>query len=90
MERRDRSLKILNELIYIDSLDSYEKADSLVRWAENYLSDNFISELDLEIDDVKKLKELFFKNINFLIKQKDEARGEIANLQKMKKFLKNN
>lgn len=37
MERRDWSIKLLKELIYIDSLESYDKADSLVSWySENF------------------------------------------------------
>ena len=40
MERRNWSLKALGELIYIDSLDSFEKADALVRWNDDYLKEN--------------------------------------------------
>lgn len=89
MERRDWSLKALSELTYIDSLDSYEKADGLVRWFKNYLSENKIEDFDLEMDDLKKLQELFFKNLNFLKKHKEETRQELINIKKMQKFLKN-
>ena len=65
MERRNRSLKALNELIYIDSLDSFEKGDALVNWYNDYLSENLIEEFDLELKDLKTLEELFFRNINF-------------------------
>lgn len=89
MERRDWSLKALSELIYIDSLESFEKADALVNWHKNYLTDDSIENFDLELNDLKKLEELFFKNINFLKKHKEETRQELIKIQKMKKFLKN-
>lgn len=89
MERRDRSLKALSELVYIDSLDSYEKADSLVKWYGDYLTNDSISNFDLELKDLEKLQELFFKNINFLKSQREETRLELVKIQKMKRFLKN-
>ena len=89
MERRDRSLKALKELTYIDSLDSFEKADALVRWFDTYLKDDSIENFDLELDDLKRLEELFFKNINFLKNHKEETRQELVKMQKMKRFLKN-
>lgn len=89
MERRDWSLKALSELIYIDSLESFEKADALVKWYKNYLTDDSIENFDLELIDLKKLEELFFKNINFLKKHKEETRQELIKIQKIKKFLKN-
>ncbi|GGD38529.1 hypothetical protein GCM10012288_10700 [Malaciobacter pacificus] len=89
MERRDWSLKALSELNYIDSLESFEKADALVRWYNNYLTDNSINDFDLEIEDLKKLQELFFKNINFLKDHKEETRQELVNIKKMQQFLKN-
>lgn len=89
MERRDRSLKALKELIYIDSLDSFEKADAIVRWFDDYLKDDSIENFDLELDDLKRLEELFFKSINFLKNHKEETRQELIKMQKMKRFLKN-
>lgn len=89
MERRDRSIKALGELVYIDSLDSFEKADALVRWYKDYLTESSIEDFDLELSDLKKLEELFFKNINFLKKHKEETRQELIKIQKMKRFLKN-
>lgn len=88
MERRDRSLKALEELIYIDSLESYTKADALVLWYDEYLKDDKIENFQLEIEDLKYLEELFFKNIEFLKTQKEEARKELSKVQKMKRFLK--
>ena len=89
MERRNRSLKALSELRYVDSLDSYEKADGLVRWFKEYLTNEKIEDFDLELEDLKKLQELFYKNIKFLKKQKDETKEELANIRKVQKFLKN-
>ena len=89
MERRDRSLKALKELTYVDSLDSYEKADAIVRWFDTYLKDDSIENFDLELDDLKRLEELFFKNINFLKNHKEETRQELVKMQKMKRFLNN-
>jgi hypothetical protein len=89
MERRNRSLKALKELTYIDSLDSFAKADALVKWFDDYLKDDSIENFDLELDDLKRLEELFFKNINFLKNHKEDTRQELVKMQKMKRFLKN-
>jgi len=59
MERRDWSLKALSELIYIDSLESFEKADALVKWHKNYLTDDSIENFDLELVDLKNLRNFF-------------------------------
>jgi hypothetical protein len=88
MERRNRSLKALNELNYIDSLDSFAKADALVKWYTEYLTNDAIEDFDLELSDFKQLKELFFKNIKFLKKHAEETRLELVQIQKMKRFLK--
>jgi hypothetical protein len=53
------------------------------------LTDNSINDFDLEIEDLKKLQELFFKNINFLKDHKEETRQELVNIKKMQQFLKN-
>ena len=89
MERRNRSLKALKELIYIDSLDSFAKADAMVRWFDSYLKDDSIENFDLELNDLKKLEELFFKSINFLKNHKEETRQELIKMQKLKRFLIN-
>ena len=88
MERRDWSLKALSELTRIDSLDSFEKADALVKWFNDYLGENQITDFDLEHDDLLKLSELFYKNIKFLKNQKDIALDEIKRINKTKEFLK--
>lgn len=89
MERRDWSLKILSELNYIDSLDSYEKADALVIWYNEYFTNNKIEDLDLEHKDLLFLEELFYRNLNFMKTQQEIAKKDLNNLKKMKSFLKN-
>lgn len=88
MERRNWSLKALNELVYIDSLDSFAKADALVKWYNDYFTNDSIADFDLELEDLKRLEELFFMNINFLKVQKEEIRLELVKMQKVKRFLK--
>ena len=88
MERRNRSLNALKELVYVDSLDSVAKADALVKWQADYLANDSIEDFDLELSELKQLKELFFKNINFLKNHTEETRLELIRIQKMKRFLK--
>lgn len=89
MERRDRSLKALEELNYLDSLDTEERAQALVRWNNKYLIETKIIDFDLEQDDLLKLSELFYKNINFLKNHKEELRQSMVENRKMKRFLNN-
>jgi len=88
MERRNRSLKALKELIYIDSLDSDLKAQSLEKWVEEYLSKSSIEEFDLELSNLQKLSELFYKNINFLKQHNKDMKHQIDNYKKIREFLK--
>ena len=87
MERRDRALKVLEELVYIDSLDSYDRADALVSWHKKYLTDTKISDFDLELKELKKLSELFYKNLKFLKEHKEQVRNDMTSNRKMQKFL---
>ena len=87
MERRNRSLKALKELIYIDSLDSYQRANALVKWYEKYLGDEDISNFDLEVDDLKRLQELFYKSIEFLKVHKEKTRKDMVENRKVRKFI---
>lgn len=89
MERRDWSLKALDELNYIDSLDSEERAQALVRWNNKYLTEAKITDFDLEQNDLLKLSELFYKNIDFLKKHKEDVRKSMVENRKMKRFLNN-
>ena len=61
----------------------------LVRWNDDYLKENSIEDFDLELEDLKRLEELFFKNLNFLKNHKEDTRLELIRIQKMKRFLKN-
>lgn len=89
MERRNRSLKALEKLIYIDSLDTYEKADALVLWHNKYLLNEEITNFDLEQEDLKVLFELFYKNINFLKEHKEQTRKDMVENKKLQRFLNN-
>lgn len=89
MERRDWSLEALRELTRVDSLESYDKADGLVAWYEKYLEEGTIEKIDLELDDLKKLDELFFKNIKFLKKHVVNTKKDLDETSKMKEFVKN-
>ncbi len=87
MERRNRSLRALEELIYIDSLDSYDKANSLINWYNKYLKDSDITNFDLELKNLEWLLELFYKNINFLKEHRIKIKQDIIENAKMQKFL---
>jgi hypothetical protein len=90
MERRDWSLRALEELIYIDTLDEDLRATRLVSWVDNYLSeDNGIYNFDLELNDLLKLQEFLYKNISFLKKKKEKTRLQIIETQKMRRFVNN-
>ncbi len=89
MERRNRSLKALEELTYVDSLESYEKADALVKWCNIYLQNSDIMDFDLKLEELKNLSELFYKNIDFLKKHKDKTRQDMIANKKMQNFLDN-
>ena len=86
MERRNRSLKALEELTYVDSLDDNQKAVSLQRWSEKYLTLDMNDSFDLEIVDLRKLLELFYKNINFLKDYRKDLKKEIDKGKDIKKF----
>ena len=88
MERRNRSLKALSELIYIDSLDDDIKAQRLEKWVEKYLRDNDIADFDLELKDFNSLSELFYKNIAFLKNHRNDMKKAIDNHKKIREFLK--
>ena len=87
MERRNWSLELYDKLKYIDSLDDYDKAHSLQLWNDQYMSDDFLDNLDLNKDDLKNLSELFYKNIKFLKEHKDKVYTELNKNLKIKKFL---
>ena len=87
MERRNRSVEALDKLLYLDSLETQDRADQLVSWVEQYLSITPIEEFDLKKDDLEKLSELFYKNINFLKQHRQEIKSQIDSHHKIKQFL---
>lgn len=90
MERRDWSLEALKRLQYIDSLDEGEpKAQALSSWVSKYLNEHSkIENFDLEIFDLRRLEELFFKNILFLKRHHTSMKKELDEFKKISKFLK--
>jgi len=87
MERRNRSLKALDTIQYLDSLDDEQRASSLVLWVDEYLTNGTIEDFDLEYDQLQKLSELFYKNINFLKKHTNTIKDELQFNSKIIKFL---
>ncbi|MGB5792140.1 hypothetical protein [Poseidonibacter sp.] len=87
MERRNRSLKALSDLQYIDSLDSELRANQLLSWVEKNLSKNKIEDFDLDLESLKKLSELFYKNLNFLKNYRQSMKHQIKNQNKIREFL---
>ena len=87
MERRNRSLKALSELIYIDSLDDDIKAQRLEKWVEIYLKNNSIQDFDLELSQLENLQELFYKNVIFLRNHLNTLKSQQQEQNKIKEFL---
>ena len=87
MERRNRSLEALKRLQYIDTLDIQQRAHLLVGWVDQYIDDVSINNIDLTINDMKHLSELFYKNINFLKQHQKDIKFQLDSHHKIKKFL---
>jgi len=87
MERRNWSLKALQELQYIDTLDDNDRAVSLKKWVESNI-DNATESFDLELKDKKVLSELYYKNITFMKQHRNNMKQEIDNHKKIREFLK--
>lgn len=88
MERRNWSLKALSEFTYLDSLDEEQKLKALEKWFEFYLTENRIEDFDLSTNDLKKLSELLYKNINFFKQNRDALRYQLKDNSKIKEFFK--
>jgi hypothetical protein len=88
MERRNRSLRALDRLKYVDSLESTAKADGLLEWVNEYVTHTSIEEFDLEFKELKLLSELFYKNINFLKQHRIEMKSTLDSHHKIKEFLR--
>jgi hypothetical protein len=87
MERRDNSVALLNELVYIDTLDYIDKPSAIEQWCEKYMGNDFIKTIDLELSDLKILSELFYKNINFLKDYRIDLKENIKQGNSIKKFI---
>ena len=88
MERRNWSLKALEEIIYISSLnDDFDRGERLLDWSREYLDD--INNFDLETNDLKQLSELIYMNMNFLKTHLSKSKSNIKDMQKIKKFFNN-
>jgi hypothetical protein len=87
MERRDWSLEALKRLTYVDSLDDELRAEGLKSWALTYLETTEITDFDLTHEELLILRELFFKNANFLFNHREDILEELKTLSNVKKFL---
>ena len=87
MERRNRSLKALKELMIVDSLEDDQRAQGLRSWVEKYLQNTPITDFNLPLEELKQLSELFYKNTAFLKRYRENQRIELAKIRDMKKFL---
>lgn len=87
MERRNGSLKALERLNYIDSLDDDERADLLRDWTQAYLDDRFIKSLDLHPEELIRLSELLARNITFLNNYRMQIKTDLENSKAIRKFL---
>ncbi|PLY08651.1 MAG: hypothetical protein C0626_12410 [Arcobacter sp.] len=87
MERRDWSLEALKRLTYVDSLEDELRAEGLKSWALTYLETTEITDFDLTHEELLKLRELFFKNANFLFNYREDILTELKTISNVKKFL---
>jgi hypothetical protein len=88
MERRNWSIKALEEIIYISSLNNdFDRGERLLDWSREYLED--VNNFDLEVNDLKKLSELIYMNMNFLKTHLAKSKSNIKDMSKIKKFLNN-
>ena len=95
MERRNWTLKSLEELTYIDSLDDELRAKLIVSWVEKYTLNDTALKIEttdfipiLNKSQLSTFLELFYKNINFLKNHKIYIKSQIDSSAKIKSFLK--
>jgi hypothetical protein len=89
MERRNRALKALDELIFIDSQDAPQRAEGLTTWVSKYLDNDGIYDFDLDLPQLHKLSELIYKNLEFLKNYKNQINESILETSKIKRFILN-
>lgn len=87
MERRNWSLKALERLNYIDSLDDDERAVLIRDWTETYLNANFVGSLELHPEELIRLSELLARNIKFLNNYRMQIKTDLENSKAIRKFL---
>jgi len=90
MERRNRAIKALKRLQYIDSLEDEQRASLLKEWVEEYIinQDSKISFDDISYSQALVLSELYHKNIAFLKEHRVYIRETMNSLLKERKFLR--
>ena len=76
----------MDKLILIDSLESKEKADSIIRWINFYLQKDVRDSFDLELPELKKISEYFYKNIIFMKEERAILKNEIDKSKNIKRF----
>ena len=86
MERRNRSIEALNRLQEIDSMELATRAESLLYWSNEYLKDQNIEDFTLNTHEMKRLSELFYKNINFIKQYRIEIKSQLDSQNKIIKF----
>jgi predicted DNA-binding protein len=87
MERRNRSIEALNRLQYLDSLESESRANGLLEWVNEYITDTQIEDFDLQHQELMRLEELFYRNISFMKKYRSELKVDLDSNHKIRAFL---
>ena len=90
MERRNRSIKALDRLVYIDSLEDDQKASLLEEWVNEYIIKNSSDDpfyIRLTNQQREQLAELYYKNILFLKAYKDKLKEDMDSILRQKTFL---
>jgi len=87
MERRNRSIEALNRLQYLDSLESESRANGLLEWVNEYITDTQIEDFDLQHQELMRLEELFYRNIAFMKKYQSELKVDLDSNHKIRAFL---
>ncbi len=86
MERRNKSIKALKELQNIDSFEEDVKVLALDSWVDEYLQEDIQKSFDLNLNDLNKLSELFYKNINFMKIQHENLKEALNQNKSIKKY----
>ena len=91
MERRNRAVKALKQLRYIDSIKNSEQYDlSIQNWINDYIdqkTEHFF--VELTSSEKEQLSELYFTNIKFLKENRAILKKDLDSIKLQKKFLAN-